>query len=190
LESSFRPRTFDHFHPQRVGDVFTHSALLQHEGYPIESGERYILVAFLSVDIFTTTVPTRYTRISCFATIFSFNWIFRRMTDYYSDSKEYIDENLPPTFQNWLRQFFAFIGNWGDRVEHKVEVLVDEKDAISFIRSLDATFDKDNNNNSTIDHHNDDNNNKARWWSYDNNNTITNDNNNDVPKLGSAHSEL
>jgi hypothetical protein len=181
-------RPFDHVHPQRIGNVLTHSALLQHEGYPIESGERYILVAFLSVDIFTTTVPTRYTGISCFATIFSYNWIFRRMTDYYSDSKEYIDENLPPTFQNWLRQFFSIIGNWGDRVEHKVEVLVDEKDAISFIRSLDENF--HNNNNNTINHNNSNNNNKARWWSNDNNETITSDNSNNVPKLVNAHSEL
>lgn len=64
---------FHHAQPQRAGQVLIHSSQVEHEGYPVETGTRFILAGFLSVDR-VNPLTQRGTGLSLFASWLNAQW--------------------------------------------------------------------------------------------------------------------
>mmetsp|Transcript_29399 Transcript_29399/g.44866 ORF Transcript_29399/g.44866 Transcript_29399/m.44866 type:complete len:485 (-) Transcript_29399:222-1676(-) len=67
--------------PNRVGHVLTHASQLAHEGLPVTSGVRHILVGFLSIDRYSPLSPHESSRLSWFASWLSLNFLLVKFKD-------------------------------------------------------------------------------------------------------------
>jgi len=149
-------KPFAHVQPTSPGTVLLHSALIHHEGFPIDHGSRIILVGFLSVDRIDpfTREPTG---LSAFASWLSLSWMHRTLKDAYMITthtrlREIKDEGSlasppPPSTGKWtdtvyvrmfFRDFFAVLLTLGDVFgTHRFELLVGEQEKDLYLQALD-----------------------------------------------------
>ena len=146
-------KPFAHVQPTSPGTVLLNSALINHEGFPIDKGSRIILVGFLSVDRIDpfTREPTG---LSAFASWLSLSWMHRTLKDAYMIThtrlREIKDEGSlasPPSTGKWtdtvyvrmfFRDFFAVLETLGDVFgTHRFEVLVAQQEKDLYLQALD-----------------------------------------------------
>lgn len=147
---------FIHIDPNssNVGDIITFPASIQHEGYPITSGTRYIMVAFLDIvpsyssittstsssssNPMTTTTRTVSTGISPFATYFNRNWLHRRLETFYVNHITKISRKYFPMFvRKLIPQLILGIETFTDRTAaHEMVRLVHPNHTDKYIRLL------------------------------------------------------
>jgi len=137
---------FAHVNPKRPGQVLVHSALIHHEGYRITSGQRWILVGFLSVDR-VDPFTGKTAGLSPYATYGSLAWMhtaFKKglmiRTDRQAAAKD--DTSALGTLESWLRklcrQCAVIMQTTGDSFSHIDEDLVRPENAERYIEALDA----------------------------------------------------
>lgn len=143
--------------PKRVGQVLLHSSLVQHEGLPVTTGTRHILVGFLAVDRMEplTAEPVG---LSWFATYFSLPFLHVKLKEGYnaahirnrkraigdSDKKRWTDDKY---VRSLFRDLILMVEKIGDAVcPHRHYSVVessntdnDDATADAFIEQLDAS---------------------------------------------------
>lgn len=148
---------FAHVQPTRVGQLLTHSALINHEGYHISQGLRMILVGFLSIDRMD---PWTYqpTGMSVFSSWLSLPWMNVKFKEGYqlsmsrqSKAAAKRAEAGEPPVQSWkdhpyVKALFLDMRNLlmqtGDVLAtHGVVNLVHESNATAYLRALDDQAD-------------------------------------------------
>ena len=139
--------------PTEVGRVLTHSALIQHEGLPITSGLRYILVGFLAVDRIEPHHPHRPTGLSWFASWGSIPYTHNKLKEGYTASHSRLEQkqknNAAAASSRWtddkhVRSVFLFLVvqlQWiGDTLcPHQHYNLVEEQFTSEYLSSLDQS---------------------------------------------------
>jgi hypothetical protein len=133
---------FEHVKSKKIGNLITHPALIDHEGFPITKGKRYLLVALLDIDrTFNASSDGEHTGISPFASYLNLNWVYRRIANYHSEHMGWIRQHCSKKTRDLMYKILKKSLSYGDQVDHKVEYLVRDKDADSFIRAIDQSFD-------------------------------------------------
>jgi hypothetical protein len=165
-------RSFGHVQPIRPGQFLTHPALVNHEGYKVESGTRMILVGFLSVDRKDpfTQVPTG---LNWYASWLSLPWMHVKMKEGYYISHSRLDRNQGQATKwadnVYMRALFRDMTNvleeTGDVfAPHRVENLVDESVAEDYLKALDDAYDVTMANSRAEDESSSTKRTKANWF--------------------------
>jgi hypothetical protein len=138
--------------PTRPGQLLAHNALVNHEGYPIESGTRIIFVGFLSVDRINPFDHDQSTGMSWYTTWMSLPWMHVKFKEGYLISKSRLDRNKGKQTKwadnMYMRSLFKdmahFLEEMGDLFSpHSIENLVDEHKADEYLAALDDAYLKD-----------------------------------------------
>jgi len=138
---------FGHVQPPK-GHFVTHPAQLNHEGYQVTNGTRFIFVGFLSVDRIDpwTKEPTG---MSWYASWFSLSWMHVKFKDGYhlSASRLMNDQILHWNDNKYVRAWFAYFINLLEFIgdffaTHRVEHLVDDQNAGAYLQALDEQYEK------------------------------------------------
>mmetsp|Transcript_14867 Transcript_14867/g.41069 ORF Transcript_14867/g.41069 Transcript_14867/m.41069 type:complete len:446 (-) Transcript_14867:619-1956(-) len=77
---------FYHAQPRRAGTVLLHSSQVEHEGHQVDTGTRFILAGFLSVDRVNPLTSTS-NRLSLFASWFHAQWVQIRLRAAHQQAK-------------------------------------------------------------------------------------------------------
>jgi hypothetical protein len=133
-------KSFATVQPTQVGQVLTHSSQLRHEGLPVSSGIRYILVGFLSVDRMDP-FSLESTGLSVFNSWFSVpHWHvkFRSAYGLRKDKKAY---------SKWVVSLFWYLYRnlmrLGDKLApHRHVNLVEEQNRDAYLASLDQAYEQ------------------------------------------------
>jgi hypothetical protein len=141
-------KAFGHVQPTRPGQFLTHSALLNHEGYNLESGTRIIFVGFLSVDR-KDPFTLEPTDLSWFTSWLSLPWMHMKFKKGYLVSHSRLDRN-EGRHTKWadnkyaialFQDMFNLLQAAGDLFcPHRVENLVDETRADEYLQALDEAY--------------------------------------------------
>jgi hypothetical protein len=132
---------FDHVKTKKIGNLITHPALIDHEGFQITEGKRYILVALLDIDrTINATSSGQHTGISPFASYLNFNWVYRRIANYHSEHMNWIRTNCSKKTRDFMYKVLKQSLSFFDQVDHKVEYLVKEEDSNAFIQVMDQMY--------------------------------------------------
>lgn len=141
--------------PSRVGQVLTHSALLNHEGLAVTEGLRYILVGFLSVDRMD---PITYqpTGLSWFASYWSIPYLHNKLKEGYTAAHSRLAQKESSNVvrakwrdHRYVRSLFLFsvlqLQTIGDELcPHVHYNLVRDEDAQQYLQSLDNVYEMNN----------------------------------------------
>ena len=138
---------FAHVKPTQVGQMLTHSALINHEGMPTTNGTRIILVGFLSVDRidpFSSSLPQDpKPKLNLFASWLSFPWITTKCKEAYV-SADFRRLNNVAKWSNhrYAMALFLDLANVLQLVgdffaPHHVELLVPHEHAQEHLQALD-----------------------------------------------------
>jgi hypothetical protein len=148
---------FGHAQPTRPGQLLAHNALVNHEGYPIESGTRIIFVGFLSVDRINPFDHDQSTGMSWYTTWMSLPWMHVKFKEGYLISKSRLDRNKGKQTKwadnMYMRSLFKDMANFleemGDHFSlHRIENLVDEAKADEYLAALDDAYLKESQSQS------------------------------------------
>lgn len=133
---------FHHVQTKQVGNLITHPALMDHEGFPITEGKRYILVVLLDIDrTLNAKSDGIHTGISPFASYLNINWVYRRIANYHSEHMGWIRKNCSKRTRDFMYRILKAALSFSDQADHKVEYLVRDKDATSFIQAIEKMYD-------------------------------------------------
>ena len=81
-----------HVNPTRIGQVLINTGLIDHEGVPVETGTRFIVVGFISVD--RKDRLNQPTGLSLYASWLSINWLARNLILTLEDILEYVQRDI------------------------------------------------------------------------------------------------
>lgn len=133
---------FAHVQPTKVGQMLTHSALINHEGMPTTEGTRIIFVGFLSVDrVYPFT--GEHTGLSTFASWLSLPWLSTKFKEAYVSAHTRIGNNQQKWSNNkYIIALFLDLANVMQMVgdffaSHRVHNLVPEDKAEKHLKALD-----------------------------------------------------
>lgn len=144
-----RGTPFAHVQPTQAGSVLLHSALINHEGYTISQGSRFILVGFLSVDRIDPFTK-RHTGLSALASWWSlphmhrkFKAAFLQATTRVQKKKKTLETNTNKwTDSKYVRSLFLDL--WGvmnfvsDYLhQHQAVQVVPDASKVAFLAALD-----------------------------------------------------
>lgn len=135
-------RTYQDANPN-PGEVLLNNGLVYHEGLPILSGTRYILVGFMSVDRFDP-ITQDTTGLNIFASWLSFPWLQFQVKDAIYSSYERISDGGEPKWadnkyvRNLFRDVVLAAQLFGDFwAPYTLTKLVGDANASQFIQTLD-----------------------------------------------------
>jgi hypothetical protein len=140
---------FGHVQPTRPGQLLAHNALVNHEGFPIESGTRIILVGFLSVDRVNPFDRAQSSGMSWYTTWMSLPWMHVKFKEGYLLSMSRLDRNEGNQtkwadnmyMRSLFRDMANFLEQMGDLFSpHRIENLVDESKADEYLAALDDAY--------------------------------------------------
>ena len=141
-------KPFAHVQPKRVGQMLTHSALINHEGMPTTQGTRVIFVGFLSVDRidpFSEEANSKI-KLNTFQSYLSLPWISTKFKEAYSSAHHRRGLGI----ENWRNNKYAMalfldlanilqlVGDYFS--PHHVQKLVSDENAEQHLRALDELY--------------------------------------------------
>jgi hypothetical protein len=136
---------FAHVQPTQIGQMLTHSALINHEGMTTTKGTRVIFVGFLSVDrLYPFT--GEHTGLSTFASWLSLPWLSTKFKEAYVSAHVRIGKKQEKWSNNKyaialfldLANIMQFVGDYF--ASHHVENLVSEENREKHLHALDAAY--------------------------------------------------
>jgi hypothetical protein len=140
---------YAHVQPTQAGQVLIHSALLLHEGVPIQKGRRTIFVGFLEVDRVDPFQDQQVmTGLSWWSSWGSLPWLRNRLKLGYNAAYNRLGANEDDWKNNvYIRSFFGTASGWlgivGDMLlPHFVSNLIADKDREEYFAALDAAYER------------------------------------------------
>jgi hypothetical protein len=141
-------KPFARVQPNKVGQMLTHSALINHEGMPTTKGTRIIFVGFLSVDRIDpfSADANPESRLNVFSSWLSLPWVNVKFKEAYNSAKYRRRHELEKWSNNKyavslfldMTNILKIIGDYF--LPHHVENLVAPEDTERHLKALDDAY--------------------------------------------------